>query len=88
MQENILELITQALTENRIIDKVHQTEEYHKAKEQEDKAYDLLISDLTPQQKQRLDVFLENATWNTVLWEKIAYQQGMKDFLSLLISLL
>lgn len=58
MQENILELITQALTENRIIDKVHQTEEYHKAKEEEAKAYDLLISDLTPQQKQRLDKFL------------------------------
>ncbi|WP_251210203.1 hypothetical protein [Acetatifactor aquisgranensis] len=88
MQENILELITQALTENRIIDKVHQTEEYHKAKEEETKAYDLLISDLTPQQKQRLDKFLDNATWSTALWEKIAYQQGMKDFLSLLISLL
>ena len=88
MQENILELITQALTENRIIDKVHQTEEYHKAKEEETKAYDLLISDLTPQQKQRLDKFLDDATWSTALWEKIAYQQGMKDFLSLLISLL
>ncbi len=88
MQENILELITQTLTENRIIDKVHQTEEYHKAKEEETKAYDLLISDLTPQQKQRLDKFLDNATWSTALWEKIAYQQGMKDFLSLLISLL
>lgn len=88
MQENILELITQALTENRIIDKVHQTEEYHKAKEEETKAYDLLISDLTPRQKQRLDKFLDNATWSTALWEKIAYQQGMKDFLSLLISLL
>ena len=88
MQENILALITQALTENRIIDKVHQTEEYHKAKEEEAKAYDLLISDLTPQQKQRLDKFLDNATWSTALWEKIAYQQGMKDFLSLLISLL
>ena len=69
MQENILELITQALTENRIIDKVHQTEEYHKAKEEETKAYDLLISDLTPQQKQRLDKFLDNATWSTALWE-------------------
>lgn len=88
MQENILELITQALTENRIIDKVHQTEEYHKAKEEETKAYDLLISDLTPRQKQRLDKFLDNATWSTALLEKIAYQQGMKDFLSLLISLL
>jgi len=37
MQENILELITQALTENRIIDKVHQTEEYHKAKKKRPK---------------------------------------------------
>ena len=88
MQEDILELITHALTENRIINKVHQTEEYHKTKEQEAKAYDLLISDLTPQQKQRLDDFIDNATWSTALWEKIAYQQGMEDFLSLLISLL
>ncbi len=88
MKENVLELITQALTENRIIDKVHQSEEYQKAKEEETKAYDLLMSDLTDEQKQRLDVFLDSATWNTAIWEKIAYQQGMKDFLSLLISLL
>ena len=56
MEKGVLELITQALTEDRIIDKVHQSEEYQKA-EEETKAYDLLMSDLTDEQKQRLDVF-------------------------------
>ncbi len=88
MEENILELISQALTENRIIDIIHQSEEYQKAKEEETKAYDLLKSDLTNEQKQRLDDFIDNATWSAALWERIAYQQGMKDFLSFLISLL
>ena len=74
--------------ENRIIDKVRQNEEYQKAKEEETKAYDLLMSDLTEEQKQRLDNFINSATWNTAIWERMAYQQGMKDFLSLLVSLL
>ncbi|MCI9220885.1 MAG: hypothetical protein HFH94_14285 [Lachnospiraceae bacterium] len=69
-------------------EKVHQNEEYQKAKEEETKAYDLLMSDLTEEQKQRLDNFIDSATWNTAIWERMAYQQGMIDFLSLLVSLL
>ena len=53
MEEDILELITQALTEDRITDKVQRSEEYQRAKEEEQKAYDLLMSDLTDEQKKR-----------------------------------
>ncbi len=69
-------------------EKVHQNEEYQKAKEEETKAYDLLMSDLTEEQKRRLDNFIDSATWNTAIRERMAYQQGMIDFLSLLVSLL
>ena len=87
MEKDVLELITQALTEDRIIAKVHQSEEYNKAKEDETRTYDLLTKDLTEDQKQRLDDYIDSMTWSAAIWEKLAYQQGMKDFLSLLISL-
>ena len=88
MKENILELITQALTENWIFDIIQKNEEYQKAKEEEHKAYNLLVSDLTVEQRQRLDDFIGCTTWSIVVREKVAYQQGMKDFLSLIKSLL
>lgn len=88
MEESVLELITQALTENRITDKVQDNEEYKRAKEEEHKAYDLLISDLTDEQKQRLDDFIGSTTWSGAVWEKMAYQQGMKDVLEFIKSLL
>ena len=81
MEKDVLQLITQALTEGRITEKVHQNEEYNKA------TYDLLTKDLTEDQKQRLDDYIDSMTWSAAIWEKLAYQQGMKDFLSLLISL-
>ncbi len=87
-EDSVLELITQALTENRIIDKVQKTEEYKRAKEEEGKAYDLLSSDLTDEQKRRLDDFIGSTTWSAAIWERMAYQQGMRDFLELLKSLL
>ena len=87
MEKGVLELIIQALTEDRIIEKIHQSEEYNKAKEEETRTYDLLTKDLTEDQKQRLDDYIDSMTWSAAIWEKLAYQQGMKDFLSLLISL-
>ena len=88
MEESVLELITQALTENQITDKVYQSEEYKRAKEEEGKVYNTLISDLNEEQKQRLDDFIGSTTWSAAIWERMAYQQGMRDFLELLKSLL
>ena len=88
MEESVLELITQALTENRITDKVYQSEEYKRAKEEEGKVYNTLISDLNEEQKQRLDDFIGSTTWSAAIWERMAYKQGMRDFLELLKSLL
>ena len=88
MEESVLELITQVLTENRITDKVYQSEEYKRATEEEGKVYNTLISDLNEEQKQRLDDFIGSTTWSAAIWERMAYQQGMRDFLELLKSLL
>lgn len=86
-EDNVLELITQALTECRIIDKVQKTDEYKRAKEEEGKIYDTLISDLTEEQKQKLDDFIGSTTWSAAIWERLAYQQGMRDLLELLKEL-
>ena len=87
MEDSILELITQTLTESRIINKMKQTEEYQQAKEEEGKVYDILINDLTEEQKQRLDDFIGSTTWSAAIREKLAYQQGMKDLMEFLKSL-
>lgn len=87
MEDSVLELITQALTENRITDKVQQTDEYKRAKEEERKVYDLLNSNLNEEQKQLLDDFIDSTTCSAAIWEKMAYQQGMRDFLEMLKSL-
>ena len=57
--------------------------QYNKAKEEETRTYDLLTKDLTEDQRQRLDDYIDSMTWSAAIWEKLAYQQGMKDFLSL-----
>ena len=49
--------------------------------------YDILMSDLTDIQKKRVDAFIDAATWTATIGEKYAYQQGMKDLLSLLKAL-
>nr|WP_304577382.1 hypothetical protein [uncultured Acetatifactor sp.] len=45
------------------------------------------MSDLTDIQKKRVDAFIDAATWTATIGEKYAYQQGMKDLLSLLKAL-
>jgi hypothetical protein len=87
MEEIVLEIITQALTEDRMSEILHQHKDYQEAKQDEDKLYDLLMGDLTDVQKKRVDAFIDAATWTATLGEKYAYQQGMKDFLSLLKAL-
>ena len=88
MEDNILEMVTQALTENRISEGLQQSEKYRLAKEEEGKLYDKLISDLTDEQKNRLDDFIDGTTYTISLWETYAYQRGMKDLMSFLQSLL
>ena len=61
--------------------------QYNKAKEEETRLYDLLTSDLTDEQKQRLDDYIDSATWSAAIRERVAYQQGMKDLFALLKSL-
>lgn len=87
MGESVLSLITQALLDGRMSELLHQNEDYQEAKQDEDKMYDLLMSDLTDLQKKRADAFIDAVTWTATLGEKYAYQQGMKDFLSLLKNL-
>ena len=87
MEEIVLEIITQELTEDRMSEILHQHKDYQEAKQDEDKLYDLLMGDLTDVQKMRVDAFIDAATWTATLGEKYAYQQGMKDFLSLLKAL-
>lgn len=73
--------------EDRISEALNQNEEYQRAKQEEDRLYDVLINDLTDMQKQQFEDFIERTTWVAALWRKCAYQQGMKDFLSLLKEL-
>lgn len=87
MEESVLELITHALMEDRISEALEENEEYQRAKSEEDRLFDMLVNDLTAEQKKGLDDLYEATTWTATLWGKCAYQQGMKDFLALMKDL-
>lgn len=87
MNNEILELITQALTESRLNKIMDCDEEYQAAKIHELVAHDKLKETLTDQQKEMLDNFTTAAGETGANFERIVYQQGMKDLYALFTAL-
>lgn len=87
MDNIILEIVTQALTESRLNHAMNGDEEYQAAKIRESVAHHKLMEALTEQQKELLENFITAAgeTGNNV--ERITYQQGMKDLYAFLMAL-
>lgn len=87
MDNEIFEMITQSLTENRISQIMDCDEEYQAAKLHEKVAHDKLMEMLTDQQKELLDNFITAASETDANAERIIYQQGMKDLYALIMAL-
>lgn len=87
MNNEILEIVTQALTENRLSSALSCDEEYQAAKIHECVAHDKLKETLSDQQKELLKNFTTAASETGANFERIIYQQGMKDLYALFTAL-
>jgi len=87
MENEILELITQCLAEDRLQKLVIQDEEYQAASIREREVHDDFESTLTSEQKELYDSFIMAASETQMNLVRIVYQQGMRDLYNLLQSL-
>lgn len=87
MGNEILELVTECLTENRRCLILNSDKDYQMSKLRERMAYDKLKETLNEQQKELLDNFTTAASEKGGNKERIFYQQGMRDLYALLMSL-
>lgn len=87
MNNEILEIVTQALTESRLNSALSCDEEYQAAKIHECVARDKLKETLTDQQRELLEDFTTAAGETGANVERLIYQQGMKDLYALFTAL-
>ncbi len=88
MKGEVLELMTQFMMETRFTKILDSNEEYQNAMQKEGELHDQLADGLNEEQKGHLENFI--AAWNerASIHETLSYQQGMKDIVSLLVSLI
>ena len=87
MDNEVLEMFTHYLTEDRLNKIVEQDEEYKSAKWHEIEAHDRFERTLTEEQNKLFNNFIVAASETEANIERINYQQGMKDLFALLKSL-
>ena len=87
MDNEVLEIFTHYLTENRLNKIIEQDEEYQAAKCHEKEAHDRFERTLTEKQNELFNNFIVAASETEANIERINYQQGMKDLFALLKSL-
>lgn len=87
MDNEILGMVTQALTENRLNHALDRDEGYQAAKIHESVTLHKLRETLTDQQKELLENFTAAAGETGASAERITYQQGMRDLYVLFMAL-
>lgn len=87
MENEVLELMTQCLAEDRLQKLVIQDEEYQAASIREREVHDDFECTLTSKQKELYDSFIMAASETQMNLVRIVYQQGMRDLYNLLQSL-
>ena len=87
MENEILELMTEFMAEDRMQRLVIQDEEYCAASIREREAHDIFESTLSSEQKELYESFIMSAGETQINLVRIVYQQGMRDLYNLLQSL-
>lgn len=87
MNDEVLELITQQLTEMRLDDIIHKNAKYRQVAETEIKLYERFIGNLSEWQREEFEKYWIASSESAIIREKLSYQQGMKDLMALLRSL-
>ena len=87
MKNEILEMVTQCLTEMRLHEILQENDEYRRVVEEEVELYEKFLANLSELQKEEFENFLVAANESVMVCEKLSYQQGMKDLMQILKSL-
>lgn len=87
MKNEVIEILTQYLTEERLSKIIAQNEEYNTALVTEIEVHDKFEKTLSDEQKELFNEFISASSDTEAQIEKLNYQQGMKDLFSLLKAL-
>lgn len=87
MREDVFRIITENLTNERLDAIIMQTEEYQQAQREENQMAEILERTLSKTQYRAYNEFLTAENNRTSVYITLCYQQGMKDILRLLLSL-
>lgn len=88
MDKRVLEIITENLMNERLDSIVQNNEKYRQAEQETDKTICVLEGMLSQEQQKALDDYLSAENHRAAVYAEISYKQGMKDILTLLVSLI
>lgn len=87
MDKQVLDIIIENLTNERLDGIVRSVEEYRQAEEEMDKTISVLEGMLDKEQNKVLDRYLSAENHRAAVYAEISYKQGMKDLVSLVMAL-
>lgn len=87
MGQEVLELVTQQLTEMRLDSILKKSDGYKCALQKEVGLYEKFLGSLSGGQREEFENFLTASSESALIRERLVYQQGMKDLMALLRSL-
>lgn len=88
MEKEVLDIITEILTNERLDGIAFQNEEYMQAEEETGRKHDLLEEMLNEEQYKVFEEYLTAENHRTAVYAVLSYKQGMRDLTALLVSLL
>ena len=88
MGKEVLDIITENLTNERLDDIAFQNEEYMRAEEETGRKQNLLEEMLNEEQCRLFEEYLSAENHRMAVYTDLSYKQGMKDLTALLVSLL
>ena len=87
MNDEVLELVIQQLTEIRLNDIIQKNAKYRQAVQAEIELYERFIENLSDWQREEFEKYWIASSESELIREKLSYKQGMKDLMALLRSL-
>lgn len=88
MDKQVLDIIIENLTNERLDEIVRSVEEYRQAEEETDRTISVLEGMLDKEQNKTLDRYLCAENHRAAVYTEISYKQGMKDLVSLVMALI
>lgn len=88
MDKQVLKIITENLTNERLDSLVRSIEEYKQAEQEADRMMSILEETLNQEQQKALNDYLSAENHRASVYTEISYKQGMKDVVAFLVALM